>query len=118
MYIPHPERAVVPAMIQLLMIGILAGALYAYGRSRCGHRAMIAALLVGELAAFLPLAFQMLVGLGDYGNTCRRFGSDYPDWFLVLVSHFELFDFAISSFICLLVSTLIAICLKSGRRRL
>jgi len=118
MYIPHPERAICPALFQLGLVGLLACALYAYGRSRYGHRAMVKSLLIGEMISFFPVVVQMFVGLGDYGDSCRGFGDyNYPDWFLVLVSHFELSGFAISSFICLLVSTLILSIIKAGKPR-
>ena len=114
MYIPHPERAVGAAFIQLVLIAVLAGALYAYLRPRCGRKATIRALLIGELISFLPPGFVMLVGLGPYGDTCRGFGANYSDGVLILTEHFELYNFAIYSFICLLVSALLVFCAKAG----
>jgi hypothetical protein len=110
MYIPHLERAFESALVQFAIIAVLASALYAYGRSRCGQRTILNALIIGELVSLLPLLIEVLVGQGDYGNTCRGFGENYPDWVLAAASYFELFTFAISSFICLIVATGIAVC--------
>ncbi len=38
------------------------------------------------------------------GDSWRGFGAHYPDWVLILTRHFELFGFAMWSFICLLMS--------------
>lgn len=116
MYIPHPERAVVPAFIQLVLIAVLAGALYAYLCPRCGRRATLVALSIGELISFLPMSIATVVGLGQYGDTCRGFGADYCDSVLVLTQHFELYSFAIWSFISLLLSALILFAVKTKAR--
>jgi hypothetical protein len=107
MYIPHPERAIGPAIFQLMLIGALGYAIYAYLAPRFGHKTTIWVLLIGELVSFLPVAIGMSIGLGQYGDTCRLFGSDHSDWVLILTEHFELYGFSVYSFICLVVSALI-----------
>lgn len=118
LYIPNPERAVGPAIIQLVLISILAAALYAYLRPRCGRKATIKALLIGELVSFLPPAFVTLVVMllhkGHYGDTWRGFGANHSDPVLILTEHFELYRFAIWSFLCLLGSALILSMIKTG----
>ena len=59
----------------------------------------------------------MLVGLGEYGDTCRGFGANHSNWVLILTEHFELFGFAVWSFISLLASTVILFLLKTGERQ-
>ena len=113
MYIPFPERAVGPAFIQLVLIALLAGALYVYLRPRCGRAATVGSLIIGELMSFLPPALKMLVGLGEYGDHCRASGANYSDWVLILTEHFDLYGFAINSVICLLLSALTLFSVKT-----
>jgi hypothetical protein len=116
-YIPHPERAVGPALIQFVLITILAGALYAYLHPRRGRRATIAALVIGEVISLLPLGMAMLVGLGTCGDIWRDFGANYTDAVLILIQYFEQYGFALWSFICLLVSAMILFLIGTGERQ-
>ena len=114
MHIADPARAVEPAIVQSLLIASLTIALYFYLQPRCGRKATIAALLIGELISFVPPVLAMFAGLGQYGDICRGFGANYSDWVLILADHFQLFGFAIYSFICLSMSALILRVLKAG----
>jgi hypothetical protein len=107
MYVPFLERAVGPAILQLLLMAMLGSALYAYLSPRCGHKATMGTLIIGEILSFLPPVFRMLAGLGDYGDECRRIGAEHSDPLLILIAHFELYGFALWSSFFLLVSALI-----------
>jgi hypothetical protein len=117
MYIPNPERAVVPALIQLGLIAILASSLYAYLRPRCGRKATLAVLLFAEAISFLPTVSAMLVCLGRYGSTYHGFGANYSDSVLILTEYFELFGFGICSFIALTVSALLLFLATVGKQQ-
>jgi hypothetical protein len=107
MYIPNPEHAVGPACIQLLLIAILAAALYAYLKPKRGRKATLIALTVGEAISLLPPLFDIPTGLGEMGDFYRSMGVNYADWAMILADHFLLYRFAIYSFIGLLIAGLL-----------
>jgi hypothetical protein len=105
-YIPNPERAVVPTLIQLGLVAVLISALYAYFRPRCGRRATIMVLAVAELLAFFPPVSAILAGSHRYDG----------DWVAIVTSYFELFEFAVCSFICLTVAGVLLFLAAIGRQ--
>jgi hypothetical protein len=105
MYTPHWERAVGSLLLQLLLISILWAAMFAYSR-RWGDG--LAALIL-SLGVLIPtvavLGIQISCGLGEYGDACRAMaGRNHSDAFLIVVLFFELWQFAISAFVGLIVA--------------
>ena len=108
MYIPHWERAIDDLLIQVALIGVLAVALYGYLRRYYGKLPTLVALVLFEVAAVaLTLAPDIARGLGEYGDACRgMLHADYTDGFLITVQYFELYTFAVVSFVALLLAAL------------
>ena len=107
----HWERAIVPGLIQLVLIGLLGVALFGYLQQHFGKLLTLAALLLSEVAAVAyALGVEISRGLGEYGDACRSMlGTDYSDAFLASVRFFELYQFAIVSFVALMVGTLVLV---------
>ena len=110
-YIPHWERAIGPALIQLVLIGVLAAALFRYLQQYYGRGPTLVVLLLSEVAAVGgALAMEISQGLGEYGGACRlMLGADYSDGFLSIVMFFELYRFAIVSFVALIVGAVVLV---------
>lgn len=93
-------------MVQFVLIGILAAALHEYFSPRRGHRATVNTLLMAELISFLPVGLCTLVEL-VMPSEGRK---DYPGWLCVLFAYFELYGFAVVSFVALVVGGLTLYC--------
>lgn len=105
MYIPHWERAVGPLLLQLLLISVLWAAMFAYSR-RWGKGLAALVLSLGVLIPTVAvLGIQISCGLGEYGDACRAMaGHNHTDAFLIVVQFFELWQFAISAFVGLIIA--------------
>ena len=113
MYIPHPERAVRASIHPVDTDCYSSRCFVRLSPPRYGRKATVVALFIGELISFLPPGIAMLVGLGQYGDTCRGFGADHSDSVLILTEHFELYSFAVWSFSSLVLSALILFMVKT-----
>ena len=105
MYIPQWNQAIGPAIVQVVLIGVLWFAMFSYARPRYGARrsAIVLALGIAIPVAFV-LGLRIMRGLGEYGDECRRaLEVDYSDAFLAVVEFFELYTFAVVSFVGLTV---------------
>jgi uncharacterized membrane protein len=109
MYIPNWERAIGAGFLQLILIGVLWVACFAFARSRWNTR--LSAVVLG-CGVIIPVAvthgISISRSLGNLGDSWRGFlDSNYSDTFLIIVKFFELYDFAVVCFLGIVISLIV-----------